>query len=131
MEEAAARKARLKALRERAGGAEGGEAPVLRFRNYAPRDQTGIAHEKVEAAKAPTAEELPVAFQAAEDEGEEAPPEDTMVGVAPKKANWDLRRDVEPKLAKLERRTQRAMVELMTEEEGRRLQEDGGVADEE
>lgn len=39
------------------------------------------------------------------------------MAVAPKKANWDLRRDVEDKLARLERRTQRAMVELMQEDE--------------
>ena len=50
-------------------------------------------------------------------------PQDASVSVAPKKANWDLRRDVEDKLAKLERRTQRAMVELMQEEEQQRLEE--------
>jgi coiled-coil domain-containing protein 12 len=41
----------------------------------------------------------------------------------PKKANWDLRRDVEKKMEKLEKRTQRAMVELMREEEERRMKE--------
>jgi hypothetical protein len=58
MEEAAARRNRLKALRERAttdsvgDGAEA-EAPVLRFRNYAPRDEKGISHEKVPAIHRP------------------------------------------------------------------------------
>lgn len=47
-------------------------------------------------------------------------PEEVIVNVAPKKANWDLRRDIAPKLAKLERRTQRAMIELMTQEEQQR-----------
>ena len=37
--------------------------------------------------------------------------------LAPKKANWDLKRDVEAKLQRLERRTQNAMIELMREEE--------------
>lgn len=37
--------------------------------------------------------------------------EDYLQNVAPKKANWDLKRDVEAKLAKLERRTQRAIIE--------------------
>jgi hypothetical protein len=39
----------------------------------------------------------------------------------PKKANWDLKRDVEKKLAKLEKRTQRAMVDIAREEEAKRM----------
>ena len=35
--------------------------------------------------------------------------------IAPKKINWDLKRDIEDKLAKLERRTQRAIVEMLKE----------------
>jgi len=49
--------------------------------------------------------------------------------MAPKKANWDLKREIEPRLAKLERRTQRALVEIMLEEEQKRMQLEGGVAD--
>lgn len=41
--------------------------------------------------------------------------QDPLVSIAPKKANWDLRRDVAKKLEKLERRTQRAIIELMRE----------------
>ena len=33
--------------------------------------------------------------------------------MAPKKPNWDLKRDVEKKLEKLERRTQRAIYEII------------------
>jgi hypothetical protein len=33
--------------------------------------------------------------------------------VAPKKANWDIKREMQPKLDKLERRTLRAMVEII------------------
>lgn len=40
--------------------------------------------------------------------------QDPIVSIAPKKPNWDLRRDVAKKLEKLERRTQRAIVELMS-----------------
>jgi coiled-coil domain-containing protein 12 len=43
--------------------------------------------------------------------------EDPIVSIAPKKPNSDLRRDVAKKLEKLERRTQRAIIELMQEEE--------------
>jgi coiled-coil domain-containing protein 12 len=33
--------------------------------------------------------------------------------MAPKKINWDLKRDIQPKLAKLEKRTQKAIVEML------------------
>lgn len=35
------------------------------------------------------------------------------MNIAPKKPNWELRRDVQKKLDKLERRTQKAMCKLM------------------
>lgn len=51
--------------------------------------------------------------------------QELLANVAPKKANWDLKRDVAAKLEKLERRTQRALVGIMQEEEAQRFQEDG------
>jgi coiled-coil domain-containing protein 12 len=36
-----------------------------------------------------------------------------VVNMAPKKINWDLKRDIQPKLAKLEKRTQKAIVEML------------------
>lgn len=50
--------------------------------------------------------------------------------MAPKKANWDLKRDVAKKLQKLERRTQRALLEIMQEVEKEKFVHDGGIADE-
>ena len=35
--------------------------------------------------------------------------------IAPKKANWDLKRDVSRKLGRLEKRTQRAIIDLIRE----------------
>jgi coiled-coil domain-containing protein 12 len=35
--------------------------------------------------------------------------------MAPKKVNWDLKRDIQGKLDRLERRTQRSLVELLRE----------------
>lgn len=48
-------------------------------------------------------------------------PEEVIANVAPKKPNWDLRREIAPKLAKLEKRTQRAIAELAIEEEKKRM----------
>jgi coiled-coil domain-containing protein 12 len=53
---------------------------------------------------------------------------DAVINVAPKKANWDLRRDVAKKLEKLERRTQRALVQLMQEQQREQLAGNGGQA---
>ena len=54
---------------------------------------------------------------------------DLLVNVAPKKPNWDLRRDVAKKLEKLERRTQRAIIELLQQEQRSALEASGGQAD--
>ncbi|PNH03523.1 Coiled-coil domain-containing protein 12 [Tetrabaena socialis] len=149
MDDALARRERLKALRAAAAAAEGGQAPeavpaaaaaadadagddaaveadkpVLKFRNYAVQDTKRIDHERVAAAQPPKFQEPVV-----ETKPEELPQEELLVNIAPKKANWDLKRDVQPKLDKLERRTQRAMLEMMREEERKRLEEEGGVQD--
>lgn len=55
--------------------------------------------------------------------------QDMAASVVPKKPNWDLRREVAPKLERLERRTQRAMVQLLQQEERARLEQEGGVGD--
>ena len=43
------------------------------------------------------------------------PQSDAPVTIAPRKPNWDLKRDVEKKLAKLERLTTRAIGEILRE----------------
>ncbi|KAK1304137.1 hypothetical protein QJS10_CPB11g02361 [Acorus calamus] len=43
-------------------------------------------------------------------------PSDPFLNIAPKKPNWDLRRDIQKKLDKLERRTQRAIFQLKEQE---------------
>ena len=80
---------------------------------------------QVAVAKAPQFEEVQVDLDAAI--GHDA--EEVLINVAPKKANWDLRRDIAGKLSKLERRTQRAMIQLMGQEENRRLAAEGGQQD--
>eukprot|EP00243_Klebsormidium_subtile_P003261 TRINITY_DN16550_c0_g1_i1.p1 TRINITY_DN16550_c0_g1~~TRINITY_DN16550_c0_g1_i1.p1 ORF type:complete len:140 (-),score=36.00 TRINITY_DN16550_c0_g1_i1:207-626(-) len=133
MEDAAARKARLKALREAAelsarteeeletgarNGENGADEPEneqgVRFRNYLPRDEE-LQRQREVGPIIPMFED-PVAKSPTEIDD----PDDPLGSIAPKKPNWDLRRDVAKKLDKLERRTQRAMVELLQEEEKRR-----------
>ena len=127
--------------------------PPVKFRNYVPKDEE-LRASKIQAAKAPERvfgvdanEQLP---QPEADDGE-----DVVQAVQPKKANWDLQRDVAKarpsrrgcarelrwaagrrasqtalaqKLEKLERRTQRAMIELAAKEDERRMREAGLAA---
>ena len=39
--------------------------------------------------------------------------EDELLNLAPKRANWDMERDMAPMLRKLEKRTQHAIVEIL------------------
>lgn len=106
---------------------EGETKKSISFRNYAPKDasmeqeedeEEGSAKKKMRTEETKTSA-LQEALQAAQSEIAAGPAKDqTSTGVtsmAPKKVNWDLKRDVEKRLAKLERRTQRAIVELLKE----------------
>ncbi|PON86877.1 mRNA splicing factor, Cwf [Trema orientale] len=79
----------------------------MKFRNYVPHDK------QLQEAKL-----APPVLPKFEDPVAAAPPptenkEDPFVNIAPKKPNWDLQRDVQKKLDKLARRTQKAMYKLM------------------
>nr|CAD1830720.1 unnamed protein product [Ananas comosus var. bracteatus] len=125
---AAARHERLKALRTakelletpddglKARAAEDSEEtedntmPNMKFRNYLPHDK------QLQEGKL-----APVVLSKFEDPIATAPivpekTEDPFMNIAPKKPNWDLRRDVQKKLDKLERRTQKALYQLMLQE---------------
>ncbi|KAK4778742.1 hypothetical protein SAY86_006270 [Trapa natans] len=97
------------------------ENPSMKFRNYVPQDKQ-LQEGKVAPPVLPKFED-PIAA---------APPvaekKDPFVNIAPKKPNWDLRRDVQKKLDKLERRTQKAMCKIMEEQEKQKqIEEDDDV----
>ena len=56
-------------------------------------------------------------------------PQDDIYDLLPKRENIDLKNHVERKMQKLERKTQRAMIELMQAEEDRRMRERGEETD--
>eukprot|EP00301_Raphidiophrys_heterophryoidea_P023556 c739_g1_i1.p1 GENE.c739_g1_i1~~c739_g1_i1.p1 ORF type:complete len:231 (+),score=67.82 c739_g1_i1:74-694(+) len=115
--------------------------PKLKFRNYTPHDKT-IDFEIVKAPLAPDltkdlapikesvrklrqlsgVEEkraAPAGFvrdssqQVVEQVPKFTETETPLVELAPKKANWDLKRDVTPKLEKLKHRTDKAIMEML------------------
>uniref|UniRef100_A0A672J7L3 Coiled-coil domain containing 12 n=1 Tax=Salarias fasciatus TaxID=181472 RepID=A0A672J7L3_SALFA len=128
-EQALKRKERLKALRDKQlhgreqsdGEPENKRAAVeeateqkhreLKLRNYTPEDEE-LKERQVPKAKPASVEDK------VKDQLEAANPEPIieevdLANLAPRKPDWDLKRDVAKKLEKLERRTQRAIAELI------------------
>ncbi|KAJ7322078.1 hypothetical protein JRQ81_018365 [Phrynocephalus forsythii] len=132
-EEALKRKERLKALRARTGakqhteegapevkqfredaGEEGtAKHKELRLRNYAPEDEE--LKERVVPPAKPASVEDKVKDQLEAARPEPIIEEVDLANLAPRKPDWDLKRDVAKKLEKLEKRTQRAIAELIRE----------------
>nr|XP_009936630.1 PREDICTED: coiled-coil domain-containing protein 12 [Opisthocomus hoazin] len=85
----------------------------LRLRNYEPEDEE-LKKRKVPQARLASVEDT------VKDQLEAAKPEPIidevdLANLAPRKPDWDLKRDVSKKLEKLEKRTQRAIAELIRE----------------
>lgn len=83
------------------------------MRNYTPEDEI-LKQRQVPQAKPASVEEK------VKDQLEAAKPEPVieevdLANLAPRKPDWDLKRDVAKKLEKLEKRTQRAIAELIRE----------------
>lgn len=125
------RKARLAALAAKAGrikqqetnGDESNqETKIFHFRNYTPSDptlgNTATTEEPASKRIKQASQEKSVLEQALERAKTELPDirgEEDVIAAAPRKINADLKRDVRPKLEKLERRTHKAIVALLRE----------------
>ncbi|KAI7861977.1 mRNA splicing factor [Spinellus fusiger] len=122
-EEAQKRKERLESIRKRKlsksqDSIENTDTEKkLSFRSYIPNDETLKQHanivtpddigDTIESETKHITKE--VLSKATEKEKEEV----DLFNLAPKKANWDLKRDVEKKLEKLDRKTQRAVLQIL------------------
>eukprot|EP01132_Coremiostelium_polycephalum_P005614 gene5614-6986_t len=87
----------------------------LKFRNYTPKDTTLVKYTLKKAEVPPIVDELMNRLKLLES-GEELP-----ISFAPKKINWDLKRDVNQKLSKLDKKTNNAiyqLIKLKLEKEG-------------
>ncbi|XP_051878598.1 coiled-coil domain-containing protein 12 [Pristis pectinata] len=130
-EEALRRKERLRALKERQlqnRGKDEGEPGSkqfkededeevkhreLKLRNYVPEDKE--LKERLVPNVKPASVEDKVKDQLEAGKPEPVIEEVDLVNLAPRKPDWDLKRDVAKKLEKLEKRTQRAIAELIRE----------------
>ncbi|KAJ7156983.1 cwf18 pre-mRNA splicing factor-domain-containing protein [Mycena crocata] len=124
-----ARKARLLALKRKKEGADDGSTePIIKSRNFDPESRTlkkraiiseDVDMDTVERDVAGLAENI-----IAEDEERRAQELDVF-NIAPKRPNWDLKREMDKKLAKLQRRTQESIHTLIRQ----RLASQKGDAD--
>jgi len=134
MEEAARkRKERLETLRKRKLGAEpetsadsqmteiidDDEKPVLKFRNYTPINDDVKSAARIHIATPDDIGETlerqvdRMTREVKEEEEAKRAEEVDLFNLAPKKPNWDLKRDVEKKLKKLEKKTQASIAQLI------------------
>lgn len=122
---------------EDSDGKDESTKPKISFRNYVPKDATlsnsagedgqplkrlkpnnadDTPKSALEQALAKTSEESrQAAGQSAANSGNVGTKWSTVTPVTSKKVNWDLKRDIADKMDKLERRTQRAIVDMLRE----------------
>ncbi|OWR46723.1 coiled-coil domain containing 12 protein [Danaus plexippus plexippus] len=120
-EEALKRKERLKNLKRKHTNDESGDTsknepvvlPKPKFRSYKPQDENLQKEKLQDAQPAQVEEEVKDLVEAGK---EKVVLQDLDISsLAPRKPDWDLKRDVAKKLEKLERRTQKAIAELIWE----------------
>ncbi|MCP9259024.1 39S ribosomal protein L22, mitochondrial [Dirofilaria immitis] len=114
-EESNERKRRLKEMRERvyneAESGPPGKSTKLTFRSYEPQSDLGDKLDDVDLF----AVEKEIADQLTDTQDTTAVEQIDITTLAPRKIDWDLKRDIAEKLEKLERRTERAMAQLIRE----------------
>merc|ERR1712185_492459 len=88
------------------------EEACLRFRNYQPRNAQ-LKKAVVKPVQAPDTDKelLEVLLKQAISSEEQA--KAGVLQIQPRKQNWDLKRDVQKKLDKLKKRTDRAILEIV------------------
>ena len=118
------RKDRLAALSAKAGRTkqhessdESKEASKLTFRNYTPSDASLVQRSQDAQLPSPAKKKVKIeeALKQAQDEVKREFTTTPDAVCETKKINWDLKRDIELQIYKLERRTQRAIVMLLKE----------------
>ncbi|KAK0208928.1 cwf18 pre-mRNA splicing factor-domain-containing protein, partial [Desarmillaria ectypa] len=122
-----ARKARLLALKRRKEGEQNGD--LIKNRNFDPESRTLKKRSRQEDVEMEDTVEKNVEGMAeniiAEDEQRRAQELDVF-NIAPRRPNWDLKRETNKKVAKLERKTQEAIHTLIRQ---RLAAEKGGQED--
>jgi len=83
----------------------------IRFRNYSPKDPSLAQY----YTKGVTVSSIPKEIAENLKKLATEEPDWSSISLAPKKINWDLKRDILKRAEKLDNRTQRAIIEMMRE----------------
>ncbi|KAG9063510.1 hypothetical protein KI688_004394 [Linnemannia hyalina] len=116
------RKERLEQLKKRKLESAGGDDSVsMSFRNYTPvneslKDQDSKITTVADIGDTVEKKMDGVVEKVIQEEDEKRAKDVDIFTLAPKKPNWDLKRDIEPKLLKLEKKTRAAVIELIRKE---------------
>jgi len=97
---------------------------TLQFRNYVPMDESLGSNNTVVTAGESLAYSSFV-IKGLEERLQKTKGQLDQLKIAPKKINWDLKRDMAKSLAKLNRQTQRAIISIVEEEQARLAEESG------
>ncbi|KAJ7444869.1 mRNA splicing factor [Mycena latifolia] len=114
-----ARKARLLALKRKKDGVQddGPAEPVIKSRNFDPESRTlkkrAIAPDDVDMEDTVERNVAGLAENIIAEDEERRAQELDVFNIAPKRPNWDLKREMDKKLSKLQRRTQEAIHTLI------------------
>ncbi|KAF8944299.1 hypothetical protein BGZ47_004409 [Haplosporangium gracile] len=116
------RKERLEQLKKRKLESSGGDDSVsMSFRNYTPTNESLKDQESKITTPADIGDTIEKKMEGViekiiQEEDEKRAKDVDIFTLAPKKPNWDLKRDIEPKLLKLEKKTRAAVIELIRKE---------------
>ncbi|KAG0031284.1 hypothetical protein BGZ82_007052 [Podila clonocystis] len=117
------RKDRLEQLKKRKleSTANGGKEVSLSFRNYTPLNEDLKADDSRITTHNDIGDTVEkkmegVVEKVIQEEEQNRAKDVDIFTLASKKPNWDLKRDVEPKLLKLEKKTRAAIIELIRKE---------------
>ncbi|KAK7020426.1 cwf18 pre-mRNA splicing factor-domain-containing protein [Favolaschia claudopus] len=114
-----ARKARLLALKRKKEGIQDDPSaePLIKNRNFDPETRTlkkrAVISEDVEMEDTVERDVQGMAEKIIVEDEERRGQELDVFNIAPKRPNWDLKREMDKKLAKLQRRTQEAIHTLI------------------
>ncbi|KAF7338099.1 hypothetical protein MVEN_02034600 [Mycena venus] len=114
-----ARKARLLALKRKKDGIQDDAPaePIIKNRNFDPESRTlkkrAIIPDDVEMEDTVERDVAGLAEKIIAEDEERRAQELDVFNIAPKRPNWDLKREMDKKLAKLQRRTQEAIHTLI------------------
>ena len=111
-----------------AGNETGEEKEAIRFKNYKPYDSSLVAKEKtkeiIEEVEAPDAKKVETDIL----KRELAQYNEEELNIVPKKANWDLKSQIEGRMNKLKRKTERAIVDILREKLAERSDDEDDTA---